>query len=460
MFGDMYGDFSRLTFSPEKHFSAVLLQQGRVMLDADVNELTAVLLRMQRLVLVDLIGPYAGPAREAGFAIDYDNGNPPRLAIGSGRYYVQGLLCELDATTAYHEQPCVALDPPPTERVLPDAPFLVYLRVWERQITAIQDPSLTEPALGGPDTAVRSKVVWEVIATTKFPPGSNDLISDWPAVDADCARTRWESWERARATKPMPVLRARAQGSVPDLDPATASSTDGYGGFENHLYRVEVHDGGTPGEGGAASFKWSRDDGAAMFPTASRSGCELTLASLVSNGTLELAAGDWVEVLDDQTVLCGDRHPLLRVSRIEPTKQLVVLEGHPPEHVASRPDLHPFLRRWDQRETASGDTHASFVDGVLAITETTIGEDGWLELEHGVQIQFQRGGEYTAGDYWLIPARAASQDVEWPNSDLQPAALPPRGISYGYAPLSIVDASGTSHDLRSTFAPISRRQSR
>ena len=34
----MKGDFTRLTFQPEKHYSSVRLQQGRVQLDADWNE--------------------------------------------------------------------------------------------------------------------------------------------------------------------------------------------------------------------------------------------------------------------------------------------------------------------------------------------------------------------------------------------------------------------------------------
>ena len=39
----MRGDFSRDTFDPVKHFSRVLQQQGRVQLDADWNEQTAIL---------------------------------------------------------------------------------------------------------------------------------------------------------------------------------------------------------------------------------------------------------------------------------------------------------------------------------------------------------------------------------------------------------------------------------
>ena len=39
---------------------------------------------------------------------------------------------------------------------------MVYLDVWERHITALEDDDIREKALGGPDTATRTKVVWQV----------------------------------------------------------------------------------------------------------------------------------------------------------------------------------------------------------------------------------------------------------------------------------------------------------
>ena len=39
-------------------------------------------------------------------------------------------------------------------------PLLIYLDVWERHITAIEDDRIRESALGGPDTATRAKVTW------------------------------------------------------------------------------------------------------------------------------------------------------------------------------------------------------------------------------------------------------------------------------------------------------------
>ena len=47
---------------------------------------------------------------------------------------------------------------------LPTVPgiYVVYLDVWERHITFLDDPAIREKALGGPDTATRTKIVWQV----------------------------------------------------------------------------------------------------------------------------------------------------------------------------------------------------------------------------------------------------------------------------------------------------------
>jgi Family of unknown function (DUF6519) len=463
MIGDMYGDFSRLTFAPEKHFSSVLIQQGRVMLDADANEHSAIVLHRLRRLAHDLIGPYAGPAgADANFQIGLDEPSPgePTLTIANGRYYVRGLLCEADADATFYGQPDAFFDPELSDHRLPDPPYLVYLRVWERHITAVQDPSIRERALGdnGPDTAARSKVVWQVLATADFPPGADDSIGDWPALDAQTARDKWQEWEDALAAAEPPRLRARARQAGPDeLDPCNVSPEARYYGLENQLYRVEIHTAGAAAPAGSATFKWSRDNGAAVFPIERLSGSEATVLSLGRDPGLGLMVNDWVELLDDRSVLRGEHYPLLRVLEIEPLDRRVVLEGDPPAGVGQNPEHHPFLRRWDHQAgpAARGFPALDPDEGVLELTETVDGEDGWLPLENGIQIQFQQGGEYTAGDYWLIAARTALEDVEWPQDAAGPTVLPPIGIDYAYAPLALVDGANV-HDLRSLFAPLAQ----
>ena len=52
----MNGDLSRVTFDKINHYTRVVMQQGRVQLDADFNEQTAILLHYLQTLAADLIG--------------------------------------------------------------------------------------------------------------------------------------------------------------------------------------------------------------------------------------------------------------------------------------------------------------------------------------------------------------------------------------------------------------------
>ena len=56
MQGEYRGDFTRDTFWRANHFCQVLMQQGRVQLDADWNEQSAILLHFLRSLARDVIG--------------------------------------------------------------------------------------------------------------------------------------------------------------------------------------------------------------------------------------------------------------------------------------------------------------------------------------------------------------------------------------------------------------------
>lgn len=470
MGGDLRGDFSRLTFRPQKHYSAVLSQQGRVQLDADANEHTALLLHYMRTLVVDLVGAHAGPAGAAGFAITPDNTRrPPDLGIGPGRYYVDGILCELEdkdeqgqpQPVTYYAQPDIHFD---VERdPLPSPPFVVYLKVWERHITTVEDPDIRETALGdnGPDTASRTKVVWQVLVTTKENPESDqDLKSD---VTNAQVLDFWSKWEADRAAAGLwghGQIKARAkQPAAFETEVCTISPMARYRGAENQLYRVEIH---SPGSAGTATFKWSRDNAAVTFPiealAPSANGAEVTLQSLGRDDELGLAVGQWVEIVDDEYAQRVDHQPLHRVATVHPFERRVTVGGAPTTPTGQNPAFHPLLRRWDQEDQpARSDGVTMGKDGTLAVVETTEGTDGWIELEDGVAIQFQKGGTYHSGDYWLIPARTATGDVEWPRKGDVPYASGPAGVIYHYAPLGLVHDWDQSkvEDLRTEFRRMS-----
>ena len=65
----MKGDLSRETFDPAARYSAVRLQQGRVVTDADFNEQGDITRYYARRLAEDTIGPCGAPADHAGYAL-------------------------------------------------------------------------------------------------------------------------------------------------------------------------------------------------------------------------------------------------------------------------------------------------------------------------------------------------------------------------------------------------------
>lgn len=466
----MKGDFTRDTFDPVKSFSRVLMQQGRVQLDADWNEQTSILLHYVRTLAADILGPHAGPTDAMGFdlitseavqawitngldpeaqwgkiepdperrrilrkAVEVDND----VAIDTGRYYVQGVLVENHRPILCTEQAGYPFSPETELPNLKGKEWVAYLDVWERHITYVEDDHIREVALGGADTCSRAQVVWQVKHLLR---GNQDAF--------DC-----DSVESLLARKNLPKLRARAQHGTASPEVCSVSPESQYRGLENHLYRVEIHEVDIEALGGGkdknkkprmtATFKWSRENGSIGFPIVSLSGDTVVVANLGRDQCAQLKAGDWVEVCDDELALREQSGPLALVVRVDRDEMKVTLKWPagvtvlPSYAEGQTPSKHPLLRLWNH----AGELVA--YHGALPIIESAMPDEGWMELEDGVQIWFAEGVEYRVGDYWLIPARVATGNIEWParldNEGVpqlnKPAELSPHGPKHYYAPL-------------------------
>ena len=91
----MKADLSRNTFDPKKYYTKVIMQQGRVQVDADWNEQQAIDQYRIETEAKDVIGLCGAPMNNDGFKISVQANNT--LLIGKGRFYVDGILCENDA---------------------------------------------------------------------------------------------------------------------------------------------------------------------------------------------------------------------------------------------------------------------------------------------------------------------------------------------------------------------------
>jgi hypothetical protein len=559
-------DATRNTFLPGKNYSRVLMQQGRVQLDADWNEQAAIELGFIRQLGADLIGAHGGPvaggdppdnAQPAFSVVTFEDTDfTPKAAdflMIPGRYYVDGIPCT-NATSStivagyprsavagqitvftwtldeipfqtgqyawlYCAAPGTTLKPvlvqitaadyanriltvagdistftndpnapnghflrrAPTYMTQPDYPappltndsYQVYLDVWEREVICAQDDSMREVALGGPDTAARARIVAQV----KVLPQINGVADMCPTP-----------WELASMLQPpnRGCLAARAKPVQASSDPCTIAPDAMYRGPENQLYRVEIHTGtDASGDSTLATFKWSRENGAVVFPIAAVADPTFTLGTLGRDDRFSLTEGDWVEVVDDDYIALGTPAPLRQVQSIDRVRMTVVLSGNAGGATGTIATKHPMLRRWDQKAGDPGqqgltlgadnaalifpqskaqrtgkllniDVEGQGLQGRLAAMSLT---STWFELEDGVQIQFTvppqsktAVPQFRTGDYWLIPARVATGNVEWPTETIPgnpttPIAMLPHGPVHHYAPIAGIKVSDNTVDI-------------
>jgi hypothetical protein len=437
----MNGDITRSTFSQEKHYSGVRMQQGRVQLDADWNEQLDITAHRIEAEAADVIGGCGGPLHAAGFAL-----TPGPVAvptIGKGRYYVNGILCENEAEgltlTTQPDLPVAGLGGliKPVSATVQDGLYIAYLDVWQRHITALEDERIREVALGGPDTATRTRTIWQV-----------RLLGPLPAP-LTCASDP-AAWQALLDTAGNGKLSARAAASETTPGPCIVPAGAGYRRLENQLYRVEVH--GVNGAGAATLLKWSRDNGAIVTRWLDQQASkpeELIVASVGRDEVLRFAPGQYVELSDDQRELRGEAGILVRLANAE--GQVLTLDTADPN--AATVAIADFP---DPLGGARNNRKARRWDGVVANPAANT----WIELEDGVQIRLGPG-TYHVGDYWLIPARTATGDVEWPRTNATPPAPIAQaraGVEHHYCKLAILEHSAAGftvvQDCRNLFPPL------
>lgn len=442
----MRGDFSRLVLR-DAVASRVLQQQGRVLLDSDWNDAFVVLLQAQRALAADLIGPHGGPRAGTAYEVSpRSHHGLPDLGVGDGTYYVDGVRVEVHRPRdaghlLWSEQPY-----PPWVDVpaLPPTPYLVYLDVWERHVSAAQDDSLLEVALGGPDTTTRAEVVWQVRVARAAP----ELVTE-------CRDFPLRSWRRGLIGT-QPRLRAWVGRAGEDDGPGSTGPKGRYQGVEDHLYRVEITEVTDTG----ARFSWSRDNGSVAAAWTGLAGDRLLLEGL-REPTRDFSPGDWLELTWDRLELAGRPGPRVHVVEVDAGSVTFDASTVTSPLPADPSRLsRPIARRWDS-VAAPGSAGAG---GALDVTEGDQAVAG-VHLENGIRVQFAQPADrgatvrYRVGDYWTFPARVATGDIIWPrDASGAPLAVVPQGVEHHYAPLALVGDGGSVTDLRHVFEALATCQ--
>jgi hypothetical protein len=505
-------DISRSTFNSWNDYLGVVMQQGRVHLDSDWNELIDEFFRRIQTGALDAIGLAGVPSTTPqAFQIGSytDQSGTTHLTIGVGRIYLGGLLAEnhgsrtgtpiWDAALAewtgdptlaalwdpvlagtwepalaewtgsqgvpldYTSQPYLPGATLPTSR----GPFLVYLDVWQRDVSYLIDPNLVDKAVGV-DTTGRRQTVWQVklLDVSAVTGGVDPSTPDSTIIAAN------PIWANV-------VLPSQSQLTVPPT---------GHTGQENQLYRVQIHQGGTaaaapvtsyPLPPGTASFKWSRENASvttsviAITPVTNSAGntvSQLTVQSLGRDQVLGFKPGDWIEIIDNYLELnpsqttgqaqAGELHQIVSVNPAALTLTLdtAVTAIFPVTNGPLDPTRYTRIVRWDQAGTvyeSDGQTVWTDLTGSGVASTPAPGIPVPLQgtpvlLENGIAVTFslpQANGSplaFRTGDYWTFAARAADGSVEPLNN------APPAGIRHHSCRLGIFSASTTS-DFRTVF---------
>lgn len=438
----MKTQISRDAFRPDKGYSGVYQQQGRMLTDADWNELVDALKHGLAEIAADAVGDGGPAGRSAGLAED-----PGGIKLRPGLLCIKGRYARLSPDPGLAGTgdvfPMDRQADFPGAPALPTEPgrYLFYADLWERAVTGLQDGDLLDPALHGADTCTRSKPVLQI---------------KWCSEDRE---TRLK--EAAAAGTARLSLRLRRETVATDPCDPCADEISFEQRTGNSLFRCEVHDVHR-NEGLAPVrivLKWSLENGAEQAAT---------------EAVPEDFSGDSFvyEFASETSELHMGWHPV-RTDSFPDRPELA--EQYPEDPASAYPD-RDLVRRWDGycdlRRSSAGWSLLRGRDGDVALSEGARPD----EAGRGTVVFHSREGvagkqdvtvnletmhftlqlddrELLIGDYWLVPVREA---VHSPGEKLADLELP-AGIGHGILILGRGELAAGSWKLQEMSGEESRR---
>ncbi|MBB3331410.1 hypothetical protein BDK63_002293 [Halomonas campaniensis] len=402
----MKTQISRYRRESDHRYDAVHQQQGRVLTDADWNALVDAL----RRTLVEGSRQALGSGMPAnGGLLDIDQDGRP--ALRWGRVVVDGRLGEWVATPGADED----TDPLSVQADLPGlAPpagdHVLYVDLWEREITALEDPSLADPALNGADTCTRTRTMVQL----KWAPLDDDPFEEAAGLPA-CGDASLTLQEREEAT-------------LVD-DPCEPQLEVFHPGIGDALFRLEVHHHPGPGGDGELVLKWSRENGAEAEARDALS------PGFVSPDRVYEPFGP-----DSDSHLGIHRHDSAGIPR-----RGTLVAGRAP-HEEEDPELR-WLRRWDgychltrsggawewqegwHRGTALQRHDSEEQARQAGSAEVHLTDDRLLLMLDRYSLELELGERrFISGDYWLATLREAAEEA----ARIELASATPLGIRHHY----------------------------
>jgi len=461
----MGSDRARLSYDAKQHYRSVVAQQGRVTLEADSNEAQQIISEELRQETLDFVGSSGTP--DDGYrVIETESPTTPfDFAVQSGTMYVGGIRAFLgdpaqptkhlysDQTQTdwldYKNDPDW-IDSPKNS---PPSDEFIYLYLREQEVSAVEDSALLDPALGGPDTTQRTRLIQRIIRL------STDKTECSSALETAIAA--WKNKGLNFDPKTMRLmsaatLKVETMASAFPSDPCDPAARGGYLGAENQLIRVQISQSDSTGY----KLVWGFDNASFLYRIDMEK-LKATLGSLpvISTiSTLRLTSqpvddfhrprqGQTVEVLRSAAKLSNGEYVASATGSVttlaasyNPTSQEITLPTAPPlptEYLDAKQTPQLFVRVWEEEKLFKrGDS--------VSLGKT------------GLQVTLQTSGNqpFHIGDYWIFAVRPTTPTEVYPKRYLE-APQPPDGPRLWVCPLAVIQWNNNSlkvlEDCRQPF---------
>ena len=427
----MGSDIARNTYDETKQYRRVVAQQGRVILEADLNEASEIATEAMRHETLDVVGPAGVPsdpvghADGTGYAITAPVATTRELSIGAGVIYAGGWrVVQADPALRFTTQ-TDWLDRS-VASISSAAAESIYLRLREHEISVAEDAALREVALGGPQTAQRVRLVRRVErAPVKSTTCSAfaEVIASWKSLGLVFDAADGSLVPTARL-----VVGQQPLGSAPG--PCDPAAKDGYLGAENQLIRVQI--------ASATQLLWGYDNASSLYrvdldatDTTHRT---VALRQAPVDAFHQPRVGQVVELLRAAVGLGGDDYAaastgfvttLASAYRPDGAK-LVLTDALPAEFLDPAQTKAVFVRVWENRAAFTAGTPQPLID--QAGNQT------------GLQVTLT-APPFVAGTFWCFAVRPTTPQAIYPARYTAPQ--PPEGPREWVCALAAIDWTKT-----------------
>jgi Family of unknown function (DUF6519) len=429
----MGSDRARISYDERQQYRSVVMQQGRVTLEADWNESQVISGEETRNEALDFVGPSGTP--DDGYAITFPNADFD-FQVGAGTMYVGGVRASLAESVQYGQQSDWldnAIDPDwvPVPQETPGNEYVTLL-LREQEISAVEDSDLKDAALGGPDTAQRTRLIQHIerLSTTG---------TDCPSALTDAQN----HWAQEGLVFDPATMRLNSEASLlvsftntgPAPTPCDPTAQGGYLGADNQLIRVKISSADIPidaGAGPGTSFLWGFDDASFLYrvtvidpktvklqapPVDAEHYPQAGQAIEILVAGASLASGEYVAAPEGfVTTLAAGYNADAQTVSLQDSLPAICGDGTP--NGAQPPRV--FLRVWRQQ--------LAFTPG----TPVALGDTG-------VQVTLQTANQspFHVGDFWMYAMRPSTPQQVYPERYLTDPQ-PPDGPLEWACPLAVI----------------------